>query len=173
MDNLCNLKDWILFINVHKYPGVKLYDEHSDTIASNIDFLKLLNDYVDIIYAKYVSKYPEVERSTFHQKSIEAKKVIEDNEIPMSETPYLAELTYGDLKERLRLAKSIMKKVSYMAKLEKYSIIYRKVLKKIIDKCAQSKPCNIVKRIREEGICFDFNKWRQMNINDVLKRGRL
>lgn len=173
MDNLCNLKDWILFINVHKYPSVKLYDEHSNTVASNIDFLKLLNDYVDIIYTKYISKYPEVERSTFHQKAIEAKKVIEDNEIPMSETPYLAELTYGDSEERLRLAKSIMKKVSYVAKLERYSFIYRKFLKTIIDECLQSKPCDIAKRVQEEDICFDFDKWRQMNINEVLKRGRL
>lgn len=175
MKNLCKCQDWVRYVAHHKHIFIPPEDKIEDTTFDpyDVNILEFLRDYVDLIYNNYIRKYPEIERSTFHQKAIEANKIINNPDISHSETPYLSALIYNDNIKRLELARAIMKKVRYIARLERFGAIYREYIETVFDEYRNSNTKeSFCEYLSQKNVCFDFELWNKMNIDVVLiKRG--
>ncbi|EAI8859761.1 hypothetical protein [Campylobacter fetus] len=99
--------------------------EEAKAIAINT-----LNEKIDAAYKNYLAQYPEIEQASFTQKATEAFKVVKDNTLDLSETPYLTMLTGGENKElRNALATAISEKVKFITGLETFAVSKRDEIK--------------------------------------------
>ncbi|KGT36604.1 hypothetical protein KU70_04560 [Campylobacter fetus] len=99
--------------------------EEAKAIAINT-----LNEKIDAAYKNYLAQYPEIEQASFTQKATEAFRVVKDNTLDLSETPYLTMLTGGENKElRNALATAISEKVKFITGLETFAVSKRDEIK--------------------------------------------
>ena len=98
-----------------------------DAIALKI---KSLNEKVNEQYKAYLSKYPEIEIESFKNKANESALVIADNNIALSQTPYLTKLTGNTtIEARNSLAFAVDVKIQETAQLESYAVTKREEIK--------------------------------------------
>ena len=86
------------------------------------EYIKAFNEYANKAYTNYLSKYPDLEQSTFSQKANEAFKVKLDENTPLNETPFLSFLAGESLEARNALAQAIIAKVAYITKFESFCV---------------------------------------------------
>lgn len=89
-----------------------------------------LNNKVNAQHKAYLSKYPEIEIESFKEKARETALVIADNNIPLSQTPYLAKLIGNTtIEARNSLAFAIDVKIQETAQVESYAVNTRDLIK--------------------------------------------
>lgn len=103
-------------------------------VPTNLDeakqaYIKAFNEVANKAYSEYLSNYPDLEQSTFSQKANEAFKVMENENTPLSETPFLANLAGKNLQARNALAKAVNEKVVYITGLESFCVLKRDEIK--------------------------------------------
>uniref|UniRef100_UPI0013D3CFAB hypothetical protein n=1 Tax=Campylobacter fetus TaxID=196 RepID=UPI0013D3CFAB len=91
--------------------------------------IKVLNEAMDAVYKAYLAKYPEIEQQSFTQKAQEAFKVVVNNEVALSDTPYLANLVNNDKAKRDELAIKVNAKAVYITALEAFGVAKRDEIK--------------------------------------------
>ena len=91
--------------------------------------IEMLNKNVDAAYKQYLSQYPELEQASFTQKAQEAFRVVRNEDIDLSETPYLSSLTNDDKNLRNELAKAVNEKVKFITNLEAWTVKVRDSIK--------------------------------------------
>lgn len=92
-------------------------------------YIKAFNEVANKAYSEYLSNYPDLEQSTFSQKANEAFKVMENEDTPLSDTPFLANLAGKNLQARNALAKAVNEKVAYITGLESFCVLKRDEIK--------------------------------------------
>lgn len=92
-------------------------------------YIKAFNEVANKAYSEYLANYPELEQSTFSQKANEAFKVMENENTPLSDTPFLANLAGKNLQARNALAKAVNEKVVYITGLESFCVLKRDEIK--------------------------------------------
>lgn len=92
-------------------------------------YIKSFNLYANKAYKKYLEQYPDLEQSSFTQKAQEAFKVIENENIELSETPYLSNLVNKNKSARNELAKAVNQKVVYITSFEQFCVAKRDSIK--------------------------------------------
>ena len=102
-------------------------------------YIKAFNEYANLAYQKYLSKYPELEQSSFSQKANEAFKVKTNENTPLNETPFLTFLAGENLEARNALAQAVITKVAYITKFESFCVEKRDAIK----------ACNSLEEIRD------------------------
>ena len=89
-----------------------------------------LNNKVNEQYMTYLSKYPEIEIESFKDKAKETALVMADNNIALSQTPYLTKLTGNTtIEARNSLAFAIDVKIQETAQIESYAVSTRDLIK--------------------------------------------
>lgn len=92
-------------------------------------YIGAFNQYANEVYFAYLQKYPELEQSTFTQKANEAFKVMENENTPLSQTPFLSHLSGKTLEARNALAHAVNEKVVYITGLETFCVLKRDEIK--------------------------------------------
>ena len=89
-----------------------------------------LNNKVNVQYKAYLSKYPDIEIESFKEKAKETALVIADNNIALTQTPYLTKLTQNtSIEARNSLAFAVDTKIQETAQLESYAVSTRDLIK--------------------------------------------
>lgn len=86
------------------------------------EYIKAFNEYANAAYSEYLSKYPELEQTSFSQKANEAFKVKFDENTPLNETPFLSFLAGESLEARNALAQAVIAKVAYITAFESFCV---------------------------------------------------
>ena len=92
-------------------------------------YIKAFNQHANDAYFNYLQKYPELEQSTFTQKANEAFKVIANENIDLTDTPFLSSLVKNDKEKRNQLARDVQNKVLYITTLESFCVEKRDAIK--------------------------------------------
>ena len=93
-------------------------------------YIKAFNEYANLAYQKYLSKYPELEQSSFSQKANEAFKVKLNENTPLNETPFLSFLAGESLETRNALAQAVIAKVAYITAFESFCVRKREEIER-------------------------------------------
>ena len=80
-----------------------------------------LKDFADTQYTNYLNKYSKVEQESFKNKAEETAAVLDNPNIPMSQTPYLQKLVGGSVAGRAQLVAEIDAKLSEVTQMETYA----------------------------------------------------
>lgn len=92
-------------------------------------YIKVFNEVANKAYKEYLSNYPELEQSTFSQKANEAFRVMANQDLELTDTPFLSSLVKNDKEKRNQLARDVQNKVLYITTLESFCVEKRDAIK--------------------------------------------